>query len=256
LKPYVWNNVWGGGAEDLGYRLANTGYDVVLCPATNLYFDLAYDADPAELGYVWAGAVDTQKAWEFVPFDLFKAARYDRMGNALDVESFAGRVRPDEAGRDRILGIQGQLWAENSKSQDILEYQAFPKLLGLAERAWAAQPDWARTDDTVARRQQEAVAWTEFANRLGQRELVRLDSLVGGVSYRLPLPGAMIEDGMLRANAAFPGLEIRYTTDGSEPDGSSAIYSEPVAVDGEVKEVKLVTLDTRGRTSRVVTAGP
>jgi hexosaminidase len=253
LKPYVWNNVWGGGAEDLGYKLANTGYEVVLCPATNLYFDLAYDADPAEPGYVWAGAVDTRKAWEFVPFDLFKAARYDRMGNQLDLESFADRVRPDEAGRERILGIQGQLWAENSKSRDILEYQAFPKLLGLAERAWAAQPPWASIEDTDERRKTEDIAWTEFANRLGQRELPRLDGFLGGVAYRVPPPGAVIEDGKLKAATAFPGLVIRYTTDGADPGPTSTIYSGPVEVDGEVR---LATFDSRGRSSRIAVVGP
>src|SRR2546430_4530118 len=40
-RAYVWNNVPGGGAEDLAYRLANGGYDVVLSPVSNLYFDLA-----------------------------------------------------------------------------------------------------------------------------------------------------------------------------------------------------------------------
>ena len=33
-RAYVWNNVPGGGAEDLAYRLANGGYKVVLCPVT------------------------------------------------------------------------------------------------------------------------------------------------------------------------------------------------------------------------------
>src|SRR6266542_5720021 len=37
-RAYVWNNVPGWGAEDLAYRLANGGYDVVLSPVTNFYF--------------------------------------------------------------------------------------------------------------------------------------------------------------------------------------------------------------------------
>jgi hypothetical protein len=43
FRAYVWNNVPGGGAEDLAYRLANGGYKVVLCPVSNLYFDLAWN---------------------------------------------------------------------------------------------------------------------------------------------------------------------------------------------------------------------
>lgn len=40
----------------------------------------------------------------------------------------------------------------------------------------------------------------------------------------------MIEDGVLKANVALPGLTIRYTTDGSEPDATSQLYMEPVSV--------------------------
>ena len=248
FRPWVWNNVWGWGAEDLGYRLANAGYPVVLANATNLYFDLAYDNHPEETGYAWAGFVDTRKAWELVPLDLYKSARTDLMGKPIDpATGFAGRARLTAEGRERVRGIQGQLWAENSVSAAVLEYQAFPKLLGLAERAWAAQPAWARVEDTAERRRQEDIAWNEFANRLGQRELPRLDRLDGGVLYRLPPPGAVVRDGLLAANSAFPGLEIRYTTDGSEPVASSALYTGPVAATGTVK---LCTFDTRGRSSR------
>jgi hexosaminidase len=253
LRPYVWNNVWGWGAEDLGYKLANTGYEVVLCGATNLYFDLAYDLDPQEPGYVWAGFVDTRKPWEFVPFDVFKTATSDLMGRPLDPASFADRVRPTVEGRDRILGIQGQLWAENSKGREVLEYQAFPKLLGLAERAWAAQPAWVRVEAKEERERAQATAWNEFANRLGQRELPRLDHMLGGIAYRLPPPGAVIVEGRLEANAAFPGLAIRYTTDGSSPQASSDLYSEPVEVGGDVR---VATFDTRGRASRVTVVRP
>ena len=59
LCVYVWNNVWGWGREDAAYRLANAGFDVVLCNATQLYFDLAYEKDTQEPGYYWAGFVST-----------------------------------------------------------------------------------------------------------------------------------------------------------------------------------------------------
>jgi hexosaminidase len=248
LRPYVWNNVWGWGAEDLGYRLANVGYEVVLCPATNLYFDLAYDRDPLEPGYAWGGFVDTRKAWEFIPFDVFKSASVDVMGNPLAPADFADRVRLTAEGRSRILGIQGQLWAENSKSAEILEYQAFPKLLGLAERAWASRPKWATVEDAGERERLQVIDWNEFANRLGQRELPRLDGFLGGVAYRLPPPGAVVEDGVLDARSPFPGLTLRFATDGGSPSADSTVFTGPVEVEGEVR---VFTSDTRGRLSRV-----
>ncbi len=252
FRPYVWNNVWGWGAEDIGYRLANAGYRVVLSNATRLYFDLAYNKDPAEPGLEWAGLVDTRRPWEMIPFDLYKNARANRFGHPIDPATLAGRVRLTAAGRGNVLGIQGQLWSENAKGRQVAEYLAFPKLLGLAERAWAASPTWAETGDPAVGERLLATAWNEFANRLGQRELPRLDRLAGGVGYRLPLPGAVIEGGKLRANVAFPGLEIRYTTDGGEPTADSALYQGPVAVDGSVR---LKSFDTRGRGSRTAVVG-
>ncbi|WP_437970501.1 family 20 glycosylhydrolase [Sorangium sp. So ce260] len=254
FRPYVWNNVWGWGDEDNGYKLANAGYPVVLSNATNLYFDLAYDKDPSEPGYYWAGFVDTRKPYEFVPFDVYRSAHADRMGNPIDQAAmFQDHVKLTDAGRANILGIQGQLWGENAKGQGAMEYLIFPKLIGLAERAWAPDPAWAAEDDGATRASLLAEAWNRFANSLGQRELPRLDHLGGGVDYRLPLPGARIEDGRLVANVAFPGLQIRYTTDGAEPDAASAVYSGPVAVSGVVK---LRTFDTRGRGSRTSVLDP
>ncbi|MCH8962482.1 MAG: family 20 glycosylhydrolase, partial [Bacteroidetes bacterium] len=247
FQPYVWNNVWGWGAEDMVYRLANAGYEVVMCNVTNLYFDLAYDKDPQEPGYYWGGFVDTRKPYELAPFDLYKSAWETTMGNAIDPDLFQHHTRPTEAGKQNILGIQGQLWAENAKGPVMMEYLAFPKLLGLAERAWASQPDWAQIEDAAERRQQLDAAWSRFANSLGHRDLPRLDHLFGGVNYRLPPPGAVIEDGLLNATVAFPGLTIRYTTDGSEPTASSTLYEGPVAASGTIR---LKTFDTRGRSSR------
>ena len=255
VRPYVWNNVWGWGAEDLGYRLANAGFEVVLSNASNLYLDLAYNKDPEEPGLDWAGLVDTRKPWELMPFELFKSARENRLGHPIDPRTYAGRVRLTAAGRRNVLGLQGQLWGENAKGPARVEYLAFPKLLSLAERAWAAPPAWAAAEDPAERERLEAAAWNEFANRLGQRELPRLDRLLGGVGYRLPLPGAVIEDGRLHANVAFPGLEIRYTTDGSEPTAASPLYRGPVTV-APGATVRLKTFDTRGRGSRTSVVSP
>jgi len=253
FRPYVWNSVWGWGSEDLGYKLANAGYPVVLSYVANLYFDLAYEKDPAEPGYYWGGFVDTRKPYELVPLDLFKNAALDLMGNPLDEAAYADRTRLTAAGRRNVLGIQGQLWGENAKGQEMMEYLAFPKLLGLAERAWAQEPTWAMVENREARAAGLAMAWNGFANTLGRRDLPRLDYLFGGVRYRIPPPGAIIKDGMLLANIAFPGLTIRYTLDGTEPTTASPLYEGPVPVKGVVN---VRAFDTLGRGGRSLTAGP
>jgi hexosaminidase len=135
-----------------------------------------------------------------------------------------------------VTGLQGQLWGENVCSRERLEYLALPRLIGLAERAWSPaeiDPDW-----------------NEFANRLGRRELPRLDRQ--GWHYRLPPPGAIVTDGVLQANTAFPGLALHYTVDGGAPGADSPRYAHPVAVGG-ARFVKLASIDTNGRVSRIVT---
>lgn len=239
-----WSSIWGRGGTDTPYRLANAGYDVVLSGASNLYFDLAYEKDPLERGLFWAGFVDTRKPWELVPLALWRTTDRDVMGAPLEPSPFT--VLTDE-GRRHVLGLQGHLWGELLNDAERAEYMAFPKLLGLAERAWAEAPEWGEHDGAPGRE----ADWNIFANMLGQRELPRLDRMLGGVAYRLPPPGAVVEDGVLRANVAFPGLDIRYTTDGSEPSASSPRYDGPLNIDTATASLKLRTFDTRGRGSCV-----
>jgi len=235
FQPYVWNAVFGWGGEDIAYQLANKGYPVVLCNASNLYFDLAYDKDPQVEGLYWAGFIDTKKAYEFVPFNLFQTAQMDRFGAKLSpLELAKGKVALTEKGKQNILGIQGQLWSETLYNEKRLEESTFPKLLGLAERAWATQPEWATStpNQTFELLDQD---WNQFANVVGQQIMPRLTILFGGSQYHIPTPGGIIEQGQLKANVAYPGLTIRYTTDGSEPTSTSSLYQQPVAVKGNVR---------------------
>src|SRR6185312_9792423 len=113
----------------------------------------------------------------------------------------------------------------------------------------AKSPQWAEIGDSATRNSALQHAWNQFANRLGQRELPRLDYLAGGVKYRLPPPGAAIRNGRLEANVAMPGFDVRYTTDGTQPELTSQLYSIPVTAKGVVK---LRSFDTRGRGSRTI----
>jgi len=65
------------------------------------------------------------------------------------------------------------------------------------------------------------------------------------------LPGAIIKNRMLYANVEFPGLEIRFTTDGSEPTVQSQLYTKPVKIIGTVKLKSFVKGGKFSRTSVV-----
>jgi len=134
--------------------------------------------------------------------------------------------------------MQGHLWSETFINQERLERSAYPKLLGLAERAWAPIPTWA-TAATVGETQSLLESdWNIFANTLGQKEMLRLNYVAGGLSglrYHIPPPGAIIQAGRLYANTAYPGLKIYYTTDGTKPNRQSTLYEGPVGVDKDVR---------------------
>jgi hexosaminidase len=241
-RTYVWNNTIGGGAEDLAYRLANGGYKVVLAPVSNLYLDMAYNRSPEEQGLNWGGYVDIDKPFAFIPFDYYKNAREDRRGNPIDRSLFIGKDRLTDYGRQNILGIEGCLWSETLRAEGRLDYMLFPKLLALAERAWAPDPDWAREGDDAKSDAEYREAWSRFVNTLGKRELPRLDH--EGVGYRIPKPGLVVEDGRVVANIQLPGLTLRYTADGTEPSVKSPVAQGPIPARGVIR---VAAFDRRGR---------
>jgi len=250
--PMPWSNVWGWGREDDAYRYANQGYQVVMAHATNLYMDLAYAKDPDEPGYYWANFVDDKKTFAYRPFDIFANGTEDRMGNPIDPATWNDKVHLTAAGKANVVGMEGLLWGENVKTPELLEYLAFPKLLGVAERAW--NPDPAELQTTPE-------AWARFANRLGQQILPRLAVFravdlrrelprATGVNFRIPMPGAVITAGVLRASVRYPGLAIEYSTDRG---ATWVAYTHPVQVSGRTA---LRTRAADGRSSRIAWVAP
>jgi hexosaminidase len=249
FHPYVWNTLVGWGSEDVPYQLANRGYKVVMCPVTHTYFDLAYQPDFNEPGQYWGGFLDTDKPFGLIPYDYTKNVKTDIYNNPIDPKSLQGKERLTDTGRSNIVGIQGQLWSENMRNAEQQEYFAFPKMLALAERAWAKDPEWALTTDAKTSQQQYEQAWSEFANIVGKHELVKLCYYQGGVNFRIPTVGAKIENGLVMANIQFPGLTIRYTTNGTEPNAQSEVYIAPIATK---TVIQLRAFDVNGRGGRTI----
>ncbi|MBV7533851.1 family 20 glycosylhydrolase [Chitinophaga sp. sic0106] len=247
----VWNNVIGGGQEDLSYRLANAGYKVILSGVSNFYFDMAYMKSFDEPGFYWGGFVDIDKPFYFIPFDYYKNSKVDGKGDPVTAATFMGKDRLTGFGQSNIRGIQGLLWSETVTNSDRMEYMIYPKMLGLAERAWAQDPAWATEKDSAKAEQLYSQAWSVFTNVVGKRELPRLDKLNGGYNYRIPTAGVQVNEGEVSVNSQFPGMVIRYTTNGDEPTQKSPVYTAPFKAGG--KTVKVRVFDTRGRSSRSTT---
>ncbi len=87
--------------------------------ASHMYMDLKYDT-LCTLGLTWAGYVNTQKAYDWVPETAFEGI----------------------TGKD-IFGFESALWTETVKTTADIDFMVFPRLPGYAEIAWTTQKrDW------------------------------------------------------------------------------------------------------------------
>lgn len=245
----AWQNIWEWGVADRAYNLANNDYKVVYNHASHLYFDHPYEPDPNERGYYWAPRfTDTRKTFGFMPDDVFANADFTRAGAPItkaEVVASAGvkkLLKPEN-----VLGLQGSLWAETVRTEDQFEGMIFPRVLGLAERAWHTAA-WEANDNAGIALDEAGrnAGYNQFANLLGQKVLPKLEQ--AGIAFNLPVPGGVIENGVLQANSTFPGLTIEYSTD-QGTSWQSYDYLNPPAV---AAGVQLRTVSGQ-RTSRVTT---
>lgn len=252
----LWDVISHNGFQR-AHQQANLGWDAVLGTPEVLYFDFPYEADPKEHGYYWASRnTNERKFFGFMPGNLPANAEQwtDIQGQPFEADDTA---KFDDAGQlvtgpmnkgESFAGVQGQIWSETLRSDSVVEYMVFPRLLILAEKAWH-KPNWEvpyqhkgavynQTSGyfTEEMRAHQASQWSVLANTLGQKELVKLDK--AGIEYRVPTVGAHIHEGQLMANVIYPGLSIEYRLQ----KGDWLKYHSPIAVNGQV-EVRAVAAD-------------
>jgi hexosaminidase len=236
FSAYVWNNT--EGAEDLAYRLANAGYDVVLAPVTKMYMDMSHNANPEEPGVNWGAYVELDTVYDFIPLDYMKNAN----------PPLAGKDGLTEYGKRHVRGIEATLFTETVRDPLRIDYLVMPRLLAVAERAWAPDPAWASETDAARAASLHRAAWSGFVNVLSQRVLPRLDLEKTGVAYRIAPPGLMLDGGRVLANHVLPGITLRYTSDGSTPGADSKRVDGPIADKGMVQ---VAAFDRNGRAGQV-----
>jgi len=237
FSAYVWNNTTGN--EDLAYRLANAGYDIVLTPVTRMYMDMAHNANPDEHGVNWGAYVELDTVHDFIPLDINKNA---------PAAARLGKDRLTDYGKRRVRGLQANLFVETVMDPARIDYLVMPRLVAVAERGWAADPAWAREADPARAESLHRTAWSGFVNALGQRVLPRLDLDGSKVAYRIAPPGMIEEGGQVRVNHVLPGMTLRYTVDGSMPTAGSELVAGPITVRGTIRAA---AFDRNGRMGQV-----
>jgi hexosaminidase len=192
-----------------------------------MYLDMAANPNPEEPGVNWGAYVELDTVYDFRP-----------PGAGMD-----------EALRQRVRGIEATLFSETVRDAGRLDYLMMPRLLAVAERAWAAEPAWAQAGEPAALHR---AAWSGFVNVLGQRVLPRLDLERGDVAYRIAAPGMVVEHGKVLVNHALPGLTLRYTTDGSAPTAQSTVVAGPIAARGTIQAAAFDRNGRSGQVARIV----
>jgi hexosaminidase len=242
---FVWKNDWGQGRQDMIYKYANLGYKTVMSNSSAFYFDMVDDKDLDNVGLSWSGYADYKDMWTVDVFDIFNDS-YGVEKNNISKEYIESSEKLNPSNRDNIIGIQSQIWSETIRNEDILDYMFMPNIIVFSQKAWSQDPEWMKISDKTKREFTLDYEWNKFTNTIGQRVLPIINNIYGGLSYDLPKPGGIIKNDSLYANSVFPGLNIKYTLDGSLPDIESMNYNNPVKLNKD-DVINLRLFDDKGR---------
>ena len=193
LAPNATVMSWRGEAG--GIEAAKLGHQVIMSPGSHCYFDF-YQGDPDIEPLAIGGFTPLSKVYDFEPIPAILTA---------DQAQF-------------IIGAQANHWAEYISTPSHLEYMAFPRLAALAEVLWSpkALRNWesfaARLPQQMKRYERDGINASRSAYQVRTKAIPSTN------------PDA-IEVGLV---TEMPGLEIRYTIDGAEPNIHSPLYADKV----------------------------
>ena len=249
---FVWKNDWGEGRQDMIYKYANLGYKTIMSNSSAFYFDMVDDKDLDNIGLSWSGYANYKDMWTVDVFDVFNDL-YGVEKNNISREYIENSVKLDEDKKDNIIGVQSQIWSETIRNEGILDYMFMPNIIVFSQKAWSHENSWMDISNNDSKREKIENEWNKFANNIGQRVLPMVDNIFGGLAYDLPKPGGIIANDTLYANTVFPGLNIKYTLDGSNPEFSSETFTSPIKInEGDIINLRLFDNTGRGGNSIIV----
>ena len=193
---YAWLN-----SESKPMQLAEAGYQVVIATASHLYFDFAYCNHHEEKGLSWGGYTDEYRSFDWQP-----------------------------AQHPNIIGMNAQLWGEVIRSFSQVEWQIYPKIYGLAERAW-------NNCSRLTLSEYNQLVYEEFLPQLA----------ASGRNFHIQQPGIKLIDGKVSMNKVMQGGEIFYRLD----DGEWHTYTSPIEVaeNTQIVNAKIRYLDKESTTT-------
>lgn len=199
-KLIGWDEILDGGVTgdttimswrglDGAVAAAKAGHDTILSPAPLLYLDNRQGVTAAE----GPGRGHLQTLADVYAFDPAPASVPD------------GQQR-------HILGLQGNVWVEHLSTEQRAAAAAFPRAAAIAELGWskAGQRDF-----------------NDFVERLvpQMQRLTEVGITPSAALFRPVVTLSPDGDKARVAMTAQSGLPLRYTTDGSAPNGASPQYA-------------------------------
>ena len=171
-------------------EVASKGVPAIMTCVDYLYFDQSFNRHQQETGSPWGAYVD----------------------DIRPLHAYARHIYPSDT---PVKGLSATLFCETVQGPEHFEQFIFPKIFGMAERAWNADSTY--TD-------------AEFMRLMSKR----MHSLARGrVNFHVRQPGIRLNNGKVEINTPYaypellPYLSVRYTIDGTEPDEFSPLYTAP-----------------------------
>jgi hexosaminidase len=199
LAPNAMVMSWLG--EEGGIKAAKQHHNAVMCPNQKYYLDY-YQGDPST--------------------ERLAMGHYVPLKEVYDYNPVPNKLTADE--KKYIMGVEGCVWTEYITTPEHVEYMAYPRALAICETAWSSV---------------ENKNWDSFIHRL-EKHFTRLDEKK--VNYCRAFYDVNIEVGkdgtyskVVSLSVDAPDVEIRYTTDGSDPVSSSPLYKIPFVINPSEK---------------------
>ncbi len=195
LAPNATVMSWRG--TEGGIAAARMGHYAIMTPESHCYLD-HYQDDPETQPLAFGACIPIGQTYSYDP-------------------------APDSLGSDickYILGVQGNVWAEYLPTYEHAEYMIYPRIIALAEVGWTPMEN--KHPESFKRRINNEIRYirTKGYNPFTLSEQVQTSQTVDYAKKKI----------MLSLTSEKHPIDIRYTTDGSEPTVSSKLYKKPFAV--------------------------
>lgn len=180
---------------------AKRGNKVVLSPNTHCYFDFYQSKDVQFEPFAIGGYTPVEKVYAFEP-----------VPSALDEEQ-----------AKLVIGAQCNLWTEYIKTFSQIQYMILPRLAALCEVQWT-EPQLKDYESFKER----IPAMFAIYDKYGYNYAKHLCDV--NATYTPDPKKKALEVTFTTLN----DREIRYTTDGNDPDANSILYQGPFTVDSDM----------------------